>query len=105
MTDIAARFDFMGAMRMSEWSKAPGIPVEQTHLGPDGKTPEWTSTLKSVTRASVPASEFQPPAGFTKEAMPTMGPGGPGGPGGGHGFGPGGPHGDHGEHGGPPATP
>jgi hypothetical protein len=99
--DMEKAFAGLGMMRMNDLSKAPGIPVEQTHMGQDGK-PEWTLTLKSVSRGSIPAAQFQVPAGFKKEEMPMgrggMGPGGPhGGPGG-----PGGPHGGHGAPGGPP---
>jgi hypothetical protein len=101
--DLEKTFSGLSAMRSSDWSKAPGIPIEQTHLGQDGK-PEWTTTLKSISRGSIPTSQFQVPAGFTKQDMPMMGrgmgPGGPhGGPGGPHG-GPGGPGGPHGPHGG-----
>jgi len=97
--DMEKSFAGLGMMRMNDFSKAPGIPVEQSHLGEDGK-PEWTVTLKSVSRGSIPAAQFQVPAGFKKEEMQMgrgMGPGGPRGPGGPHG-GPGGPHGP----GGPP---
>jgi hypothetical protein len=89
--EMEKAFGSLGNMRAGDLSKAPGIPVEQTHLGPDGK-PDWTTTLKSVSRGSVPASQFQVPAGFTKEEMPTMGGRGPGGHGP-HGGGPGGPGG------------
>jgi hypothetical protein len=97
--DLEKMFAGLSAMRSNDWSKAPGIPVEQTHMGQDGK-PDSTMTLKSVNRGSIAASQFQVPAGFTKQEMPMggrgMGPGGPhGGPGGPHG-GPGGPHGPHG---------
>jgi hypothetical protein len=87
-------FAFVPSVRAADWSKAPGIPIEQTHFAADGKTAEWTNTLKSVTRPSVAASEFQVPSGYTKEEMPMGrgGPGGPRGPGGRPG-GPGGPHG------------
>jgi hypothetical protein len=90
---LESTFAFGGSRMMSEWSKAPGVTVETTHLGPDGK-PESTVTLKSITRGNVPASEFQPPADFTKDTTPMFGrggggfgggrrgPGGPGGPGG-----------------------
>jgi hypothetical protein len=86
-TEMEKAFAGLGPMRSSDWSKAPGIPVEQTHLGADGK-PEWVTTLKTVSRGSIAASQFQAPAGYTKEEIPMgRGPGGPGGP---HG-GPGGP--------------
>jgi hypothetical protein len=106
--DMEKAFGGLGPMRSNDWSKAPGIPVEQVHLGADGK-PEWTTTLKSVSHGSIPAAQFQVPAGYTKEESPMgrgggMGPGGPHGgmgPGGPHGGGPGGPHGAGGP-GGPP---
>jgi len=96
--DLQKSFAFVPGVRQNDWDKAPGIPIEQTHFAADGKTPEWTNTLKSVTRPSVTAAEFQVPAGYKKEEMPMgrgpggpRGPRGPGGPGG-----PGGPHGpDH----------
>jgi hypothetical protein len=87
--ELEKTFGVMGAA--AQWGKAPGVAVEQTFYGPDGKTVEWTHTLKSVTRTDVPAAEFQVPAGYTKEESPMMGrgmgrgPGGPGGPGGHHG--------------------
>ena len=93
--DMEKSFGSLGAMRAGDLSKAPGIPVEQVHYGADGKTPEWTTTLKSVSRGSVAASTFQVPAGFTKQEMPMGGRGG--------GFGPGG--GPHGPHGGGPGGP
>jgi hypothetical protein len=98
--EMKKSFALIPAVRQNDWSKAPGIPIEETHFGPDGKTAEWTNTLKSVTRGNVPASQFQVPAGYTKEEMPMggrgFGPGGPRGPGGGRPGGPGGPpHGDH----------
>ena len=107
MADMEKSFAFMPGMRMTHWSDAPGVPIEQSHYGSDGKTVESITTLKSVSRSAVPASTFEVPAGFTKE--PLMGPGGhmgggmgPGGP---HGMGPGGPHGPHGGPGGPPPSP
>jgi hypothetical protein len=102
--EMEKAFSSLGPMRSNDWSKAPGIPVEQSHLGQDGK-PEWTMTLKSVNRGTIPAAQFQVPAGFTKQEMPMMGGRGPGGPGGPHG-GPGGPHGGPGgPHGGPGGGP
>jgi hypothetical protein len=101
-TDMEKAFAGLGPVRMTDWNKSPGVPVEQTHMGQDGK-PEWTTTLKSVSRGSIPAAQFQVPAGYTKQEIP-MGRGGMGGgmgPGGPHG-GPGGPHGGHGAPGGPP---
>lgn len=83
--ELQKSFDFGGNRLLSEWTKAPGLTVEQTHMGVDGK-PEWTSTLKSITRGDVPASTFAPPAGFTKETSPMFGGGRMGGhrgPGGG----------------------
>ncbi len=62
--------------RQQDWTRVPGIPIEEIHLGADGK-PDWTSTLTSVDRGPVPKSTFEPPAGFTKQAMPAIGPGGP----------------------------
>jgi hypothetical protein len=74
LKDMAAQmkelFDFSKQM---DFSKVPGIPVEEYHLGPDGKTRTYTRTLKTVTRADVPASMFEVPAGFTKRANPMMG--------------------------------
>jgi hypothetical protein len=63
-------FEFTKQM---EFSKAPGIPIEQFGLAADGKTRTSTQTLKSITRGEVPASAFEPPAGFTKKANPMMG--------------------------------
>ncbi len=76
-TEVQKMFDFMPAARQQDWTKAPGIPIEETHFGPDGKTRTFTRTLKSVTRGAVPASTFQPPAGFTKQAMMQDHPGRP----------------------------
>src|SRR6185436_836774 len=39
--EMEKAFAGLGGMRAGDWSKAPGIPVEQTHMGQDGK-PEWT---------------------------------------------------------------
>lgn len=74
--ELAKSFDMMPGFRNDQLS-APGIPVEQTHLGPDGKTAEWTSVLKSISRDPVPASTFEIPAGFTKLDSFTNGPRGP----------------------------
>jgi hypothetical protein len=64
----------LGPSADHDWTKVPGIPIEETHFAADGKTVLWTSTLKSVERGAVPASTFAPPADYTKEELP-MGPG------------------------------
>jgi hypothetical protein len=74
--DLKQIFDMGMAVPSLDFSKIPGMPIEETHFGADGKTVEWTNTLKSITRGAVPATLFQVPAGFSKQAMPT-GPGGP----------------------------
>jgi hypothetical protein len=80
--ELKKMFDVTGMGGNQDWSKIPGVPVEETHFGLDGKTVEWTNTLKSTQRGSVPADTFTVPAGYKKEALPT-GPafgGGSGGP-------------------------
>ena len=49
--------------RGERWGKGPGLPVEQHFFNPDGKTVGLTSVLRSLSRAPVPASTFQVPAG------------------------------------------
>jgi hypothetical protein len=73
MIEMEKSFDFNPGVRMTDWVHAPGIPVEESLIGTDGK-PQWTQTLKSVSQGPIPASEFQPPAGFTKQAPPMGGP-------------------------------
>jgi hypothetical protein len=71
-----------------DWSQVPGVPVEETHFGPDGKTVAWVNTLKSVNHGAVPASLFEIPASYTKQESPMGQMRGP-----------------HGPHGRPPAGP
>jgi hypothetical protein len=93
-TSLASMMKGMPGAGVQHMASYPGVPVQTTHLNPAmGGTGKWTQTLKSVSRAAIPASQFQVPAGYTKQPLPTMG-----GPGMGHGMGPGNPHG------GPPAT-
>jgi hypothetical protein len=63
-------FAALPGMTMTAWSDAPGVPLEETRFAEDGKKIESTSTLKAVSRAPVPASVFQSPAGFRKTRMP-----------------------------------
>lgn len=81
--ELKKMFDMgQGAGAGQDWTKVPGMPVEEVHFAPDGKTATWTNTLKSVERGAVPADTFSAPAGFKKEEGGMFGPGGPGGPGG-----------------------
>lgn len=92
-TALQTLMAFMPAARQQDWTQIPGVPVEETHFGPDGKTKQWTNVLKSVSRAPLPADTFKVPAGYRKEEIPKgpgMGPGGMG-PGPRPGMGPGGP--------------
>jgi len=57
-----------GFQRFQSWrgekrGKEPGYPIEQRFFNPDGKTVRLISVLKSISRAPVPASTFQVPAG------------------------------------------
>jgi hypothetical protein len=67
-------FGVMGNLAGETWNNAPGIPIEQTYFGADGKTVEATHVLKSVTRGPAPAGAFEVPAGFARQEMPTGGP-------------------------------
>jgi hypothetical protein len=49
--------------RGERWGGGPGLPIEQHFFNPDGTTVGMTGALKSVSRAPVPASTFQVPAG------------------------------------------
>lgn len=80
--DVQKMMAFAPAARLQDWSKAPGIAVEESHLDADGKILSVT-TLKSVNRGALPDSLFQVPSGYTQEERPRMGPHGGGkGPGG-----------------------
>jgi hypothetical protein len=92
--EFAKIFGGMPGVRQLDWSKSPGVPIEQVTTGEDGS--KTVNTLKSISRGQVPASLFEVPAGFTKQER-TVGKGGPRGMGprgmgpGGPGMGPGGP--------------
>lgn len=73
MVAMERSFDLNPGVRMTDWANAPGIPVEETAIGADGK-PEWSQTLKAVTRGAMPSTDFQVPPDFTKEALPFGGP-------------------------------
>jgi hypothetical protein len=79
-SQVDSTFPGSACRLMAAWGKAPGVMVETTHLGPDGKL-EATVTWKSITRGAVPASEFQVPPAYTKASNPMMA-GGQRGPGG-----------------------
>lgn len=74
LKQLAAKMkDVFEITKQMDFSKVPGIPVEEIHLAADGKTRTYTRTLKSITRGDVPASAFEAPAGFTKKSIPMMG--------------------------------
>lgn len=67
----AGLFDFDA---MSKSIGFDGVPVETTRTLSDGKE-EVVGTLQSVEHKSIPGDIFEPPAGYTKQEMPMMGPG------------------------------
>jgi hypothetical protein len=71
--ELGALSKFVSALGTTEASKKamminpdewPGFPLSMS--SPDGKT----MRLKSVTHTTLPDSEFEPPAGYTRQALP-----------------------------------
>lgn len=76
--DLMSRIPQMGAAPEGEafsyFDRIDGFPVVTQNFDEAGN-PTSKSTLKSVKSESVPASDFEPPAGYTEQRLPQMGPG------------------------------
>jgi hypothetical protein len=66
--DMMKTFAGWSGLTEQQWSKGPGLPVEEKQYSPGHRGVVWSSVLTSYTRLAVPDSTFAVPAGLVDEA-------------------------------------